>query len=269
MTPQFLRHRSELETHKVIPLIDRTKVLVNGDKIQIYNNVCPHQLSRICSNKQQEFKCQYHGWWWNLNGEPLNNHVALQGTLVHDVNGLLFNTIIDIPELAGLNLERYKLVEERVDKVEASWQNIVDVFLDVDHIPVVHNGVYDEIGITDNSKIDWRYYDWGSTQQVYSDNAELVAVWVMVYPYTMIEWQKGSLFITVCDPKGSYTDVTLLKYGDPENSLYIDNSRIFETAWEQDKRQAENIMSFPLTSADEQKMHFRNYLKVHQQILNF
>jgi nitrite reductase/ring-hydroxylating ferredoxin subunit len=260
MKPQFLRHQNELVDNKIIPLIDRTKVLVSGDTVRVYNNVCPHQRSRICNNKQKYFQCQYHGWQWDLNGTPLNNEVTLKGTPVHNINGLLFNTAIDIPELAGLNIERYQLVEERVDRVDADWKHIVDVFLDVDHIPVVHEGVYESIGITDESEIKWNYYDWGNTQQVYSENKDLVAVWVMLYPYTMIEWQAGSLFITVCNPKDSYTDVTVLKYSDPENSSYTDNSKIFETAWQQDKQQAENIISFPKTVLDEQKMHFRHYL---------
>jgi phenylpropionate dioxygenase-like ring-hydroxylating dioxygenase large terminal subunit len=262
----FLAHTTELDTDAVKPVSQLdNKLLVKGDTTQLFNNICPHQLSRICSKKQNELKCQFHGWTWDLNG---NGDINLKGTPVFKDNGLLFTDNISIKEFAGLHIEQYKLVAERVDIVNANWKNIVDLFLDVDHIPIVHKGVYEQIGITDKAKIDWSYYDWGNVQTVHDENNKLVAIWAMVYPYSMIEWQAGSLFITVCKPIGDSTAVTVFKYSDPDTSYYQDNSRIFEAAWSQDKNQAENIVMFPKVSDDTQKMHFRNYLTTHRHLLN-
>jgi hypothetical protein len=172
-----------------------------------------------------------------------------------------------------------RLVETRIDSVHCDWRNIVDVFLDVDHIPVVHRDVYDSIGIT-TADVEWDYYDWGSIQRVsksaeYSDEyrstllnieeEQLAAWWVTVYPGTMIEWQPGAMFVTQCIERGDVTDVLVSKYRD---SRYSDhnwqlNSTIWETAWQQDREQSESIVipHHKIAHLEPQKIHFREWMK--------
>ena len=116
----------------------------------------------------------------------------------------------------------------------------MDLFLDVDHIPTVHQGVYDQIGITDFSDIKWEYYTNGSTQFVY-DKQGLAAAWIAVYPYTMIEWQRGSLFVTVIEKQNTdQSNVHVFKYTDDSDQWDLNNT-VWETAWKQDREQAELI----------------------------
>ena len=75
----------------------------------------------------------------------------------------------------------------------------------------------------------------------------------------MIEWQKGSLFITVTKPNGSKSDVFVFKYLDNRYSKDW-KLNVWETAWSQDKAQAELIQDFPIHNLEPQKTHFRNYL---------
>jgi hypothetical protein len=156
------------------------------------------------------------------------------------------------------------LKEQRTDHVKADPRIVMDLFLDVDHIPTVHAGVYDIIGITDVRDVRWTYHDWGSLQLVHN-NERVNAAWLAVYPGTMIEWQRGALFITVVHPTTSTTEceVEVFKYMDTEQSdLWEMNQQIWETAWSQDRAQAEKIVEFQTDTSklEESKKHFRKFL---------
>jgi hypothetical protein len=131
----------------------------------------------------------------------------------------------------------------------------MDLFLDVDHIQSIHAGVYDLVDIT-NTDVKWKYYSNGSIQAV-----DQGAFWIAVYPYTMIEWQKGSMFITVAKPHGDTSKVSVFKYTDNLNSTnWKLNEYVWETAWGQDKHQAELITKFADKNLEPQKLHFRDFL---------
>jgi hypothetical protein len=168
------------------------------------------------------------------------------------------------------------LQESRIDSVKTSYKNIIDVFLDVDHIPVVHKTVYDDLGI--GTDVSWKYYDWGSIQFVekstkYSKEfkdtligmptQQLAAFWITVYPYTTIEWQPGAMFVNVCVPRDNTTDVCVFKYRDTRYSdaNWNINSTVWETAWQQDRKQAELIVkrSMHVPHLETSKIHFRDW----------
>ena len=150
------------------------------------------------------------------------------------------------------------------------------MFLDVDHIPVVHKSVYDDVGI--GTDVTWHYYNWGSIQSVeksteyskeFADSLKdmqpqrLAAFWITVYPYTTIEWQPGAMFVNVCVPRGELTDVCVFKYRDTRYSCknWDINSTIWETAWLQDRQQAESIINRSMFTPhlEASKIHFRDW----------
>lgn len=271
----FLGHRTDLENgqSKSLETLDHMKVLINdnGD-YKLGNNICPHQHSRIISGIKTELKCQFHGWSWNNDGTPKdagttkvcnNSKLVLKPTF--KTNGLLFkDTIEDTTVLNKIDFTKMIKVTERVDRVNTDYKHIMDVFLDVDHIPVLHPGVYDQIDVPGVPTVQWTYYDWGSIQEILLPDGSVRAVWAAVYPYTMIEWQPGALFVTVAKPVGDVTDVSVLTYQEPDcdPSLQKLNADIFETAWRQDCQQAESIVEYVTDSPylDESKRHFRNWL---------
>lgn len=283
----FLGHVNDLENGDKKPLqqFRKEKALVKHDnEYKLANNVCPHQGSLIISDTQQALTCQYHGWSWDNNGNPTGqgstkicNNTKIGMKPVHVSNSLMFTDAFDFSSFAGIDLSYMKLVEERIDRVDTDYKNIIDVFLDVDHIPVVHPDVYDSIGVGNGAEVVWKYYDWGNIQLVertndYSEeykstllgNEELAAVWVTIYPHTMIEWQPGALFITVCVPMNDYTNVVVYKYRDQRYSdkNWQLNNNIFETAWAQDKHQSSSIVKRSEFRAhlEESKIHFREWL---------
>lgn len=263
----FLCHKNSINDnqYKVLPQLDYRYVLVKSTDYKLISNVCPHQSSLISVNDGYgQRTCPYHNWSFDIEGNPITsgrtayyckNENPLAEHAVYEWNSLLFDRPVDFDITA--DFDDMVLMEQRVDKVNADFRIIMDIFLDVDHIQSVHSGVYDLIGIK-NTDVNWKFYNKGSIQTV-----EQGALWISVYPYTMIEWQKGSLFITVTRPTDrGCTDVHVFKYTDKKNlNDWKLNESVWETAWLQDRKQAEIIKQFTNNNLEPQKQHFRNFLK--------
>lgn len=263
----FLAHANFLKENQHVPVIqyNNEKVLTRtAAGYTLISNICPHQKSLITTKLTEGNRiCPYHNWSFDVYGHPISsgrtkhyceNKNSLETTTVYNWNNLLFSTNVDFDY--KLDTENLSLVEQRIDIVKSTSETIMDIFLDVDHIPTVHKGVYDSIGITDIDNIVWTYYNNGSIQTVPGN-----AVWISIYPNTMIELQQGSLFITVAvDIDSKLSKVHVFKYKDKNNdSNHTLNETVWETAWEQDKIQAELIVERNTTNLETQKQHFRNW----------
>lgn len=263
----FLAHCNSIEQNhfKILPQLDNNYVLVNSNGFKLVSNICPHQNSLISEKDGKSIRvCPYHSWSFTLEGQPLTsgrtehyckNNEALETRSVYQWNHLLFNNKVNFD--IDVNFEDLILMEERTDVVNADHKIIMDIFLDVDHIQSVHSGVYDLVGIR-NTDVDWNFFDGGSVQKV-----EQGAFWIAVYPNTMIEWQKGSLFVTVAVPSDkNKTKVHVFKYLDKK---FVDswklNEFVWETAWLQDRHQSEILKEFPKKNLEAQKLHFREYCR--------
>ena len=285
----FLGHRSDVAPNfkKPMPQYNNKKVLFNDNgQFSILNNICPHQGSLIISSMKESMSCQYHGWSWDNNGHPANsgntvvcNSSRLSKKEAFETNSLIFSEKIDLSSVNHVDLSFMKLVEERTDLVESNYRNIIDVFLDVDHIPVVHPEVYTQVGVADQSEVEWAYYDWGNIQFVKKngpltkeykdtllgiDEEKLAAFWVTLYPYVTIDWQPGYLTVMSCVPDGeNRTKAVIHQYRDTRYSdeNWRINKNIWETAWMQDKHQAEVIVARSQSeqNLEEAKLHFRNW----------
>ena len=269
----FLAHKNSIVSnyYEPLPHFQNRTVLVNDGVVKLVSNVCPHQKSLISTTSGTGNRtCPYHSWSFDLSGIPIasgrtahycKNETPLTTQPVYEWNGLLFSSPIDFD--VDINFKNMQLVEKRIDIVYSRYENIIDLFLDVDHIPGVHRGVYDKIGIFNIDNIKWKYFKNSNVQYVYNDHKEISAAWITVYPNTMIEWQPGALFITVVLPStdGS-SKVIVYKYKDDDssNDLWKLNEEVWETAWSHDKKQAEIITEFNQDNLEESKMHFRCWL---------
>lgn len=265
----FLGHRKDLEIGQIqsIQVLENKKILINENGVyKIGSNICPHQNSRIVSGTKTEIRCQYHGWSWNLNGSPKDsgastmcNEQRLHTKSVYEYKGLLFEQELDFSILGNLDFNNLRLQEFRVDTVDADPKISMDIFLDVDHIPIVHNGVYDLLGIEGKADVKWDYADWGSMQTVSDEQGNIIARWIAIYPYTMIEWQDKALFVTRSFDE---TKMAVWKYKDITESdeNYKINSDMWENAFSQDKAQAEQMVRFPSANLEEAKQHYRKWL---------
>jgi len=265
----FLAHTTSLKenSYQVLDQYDKKKVLVNRNGYRLVSNICPHQSSLIStSNGHGNRVCPYHNWSFTIDGLPYTSgrteyYCKNLKPLSVEQTYIWNNLVFDCPVTFNVkeNFANMVLMESRVDNVNCDFRNIMDIFLDVDHIQSIHPGVYDQIGIT-NTTVNWTYTKNGSLQEVNQG-----ALWLAVYPNTTIEWQKGSLFITVSIPKDNNSSkVYIFKYMDKNyNDIWNLNEKVWETAWVQDKAQAEIITKFADRNLEPQKKHYREFLMLH------
>lgn len=273
---------------KPIPQTDnRYLAIKTNNKIYKASNICPHQGSLITSKTQHHtLGCQYHNWTWDQDGIAIGsgttsvcNNINLKLNELQTVNGLVFNKKITI-DISVPNLNDFILDSYRIDNVNADYRNIMDLFLDVDHIDVIHKmdntNIYHPLGINSVKELDWHYYDWGSIQTIKVNKDSMNPVfydtmpieysvfWMAVYPDTMIEWQPGGLFITIANHEtDNSSKVHVYKYRDHRYNdiTWQLNDSIWETAWQQDKYQAEQILQFNnYPNMEQSKLLYREYL---------
>jgi phenylpropionate dioxygenase-like ring-hydroxylating dioxygenase large terminal subunit len=150
-------------------------LLVRGEdgEVRAFLNICRHRGGRVASGRGRPgraFKCPYHSWAYDLNGDLLGQPLARDAFdgLDRDVLGLLpvpvaerfglilarvggGSTSIDVeaelsglgPEIADLGLDQYLFFDERSGVFDANWKLIYDTFLESYHIFSLHR---DSIG---------------------------------------------------------------------------------------------------------------------------
>jgi hypothetical protein len=202
---------------------------------------------------------------WALSGEPLGNNYELAKEEMPLCSGFIFDAPTDINHVPWLD-RKYELVAERTDLVKASYINVMDVFLDIDHIPHAHQGVYDRILITaqEVKNIQFTYESWGSVQVVSNEQGTL-AVWLAVYPNAMIELQPSSMIITQAFKDTNdhrFSRVLVQQYKVIGNDAYKDDITMWETAWSQDIALAESIVEHKPENLEYSKQHYRRYLEL-------
>ena len=271
----FLALKQDLAPNTATPLAQHNNNLcvVHAKGFHLISNVCPHQNSRIACETTQQLKCPYHGLEYTLDGQGIGNDFELKTLPVYSDQVMLFDQ--PMHGIFPVNVGYMDLMQHREDTVKATPNVIMDVFLDIEHIPVAHAGVYDNIGITHFDNIQCSYFDQGSLQvvpaqqtlHIHEDDQRygIGACWMAVYPGTMIEWQPGALFVTVARPDPQGSRVQVYKYRDTRYSMldWSNNSIVWETAWEQDRKLAENIVAPATENLDQLKQHHRAWLTRH------
>lgn len=266
----FLALTQDIPFDHVIPLPQyRNRVsIVNTGSFALISNICPHQNSRLVQGISQEIICPYHGLKFDCAGAGINNTMSLETWPVYQNQTILFDQHVTCT--FPVDTQHMVLIEHRQDSVSASPDVVMDVFLDRDHIPVAHAGVYDQIGIRDIDNISFVTFENGSIQfapsqeknHCVSDDLEydFGACWMAVYPGTMIEWQPGALFVTVAHSVSeTSSQVQVYKYQDTRYSqqMWQLNQQVWECAWAQDRELAELIDSPAVDNLCELKQHYK------------
>jgi phenylpropionate dioxygenase-like ring-hydroxylating dioxygenase large terminal subunit len=144
-------------------------LLVRGEDAEVrgFLNICRHRGGRVATGRGapgRAFKCPYHSWAYDLNGELLGQPLAREafeqldrsqlGLIPFPVGerfGLIFARVgdhepVDIgeelgwlgPELAEFELDDFRFFDERHGVFEANWKLIHDTFLESYHVFSLH-----------------------------------------------------------------------------------------------------------------------------------
>lgn len=260
-------------TAKPLAQCDHNVNIVNHNGFYLLGNICPHQKSRIACESSRVLKCPYHGLEYQLSGQGQKHSYQLPRTECYSNQTMLLT--LDFDYKFPIDTEFMTLVQHREEILKASAHIVMDVFLDIDHIPVAHAGVYDKIGMSTVDDLQYDLYTGGSVQSVPMQNSNYVhpqdqkhalsACWMAIYPGTMIEWQPGALFVTVAQSHQQGCKVQIFQYRDTRYSLqdWANNCTVWETAWSQDRALAENIVELACDNLNSLQQHFRQWLQKH------
>ena len=285
----FLGHINDLTDGewKVLPHLKQWALHRNSGKYSLISNVCPHQGSFLRNTKGKHSRlCPYHGWSFNNTGKPVGsgtteywckNEKALETKDVFIWHGYIFSEDPDLPSYDFLNTEHLTLANFRVDTVKANYKTIYNIFLDIDHLPVVHPKIYDQLQC---NNVEWSIREKSNIQlapnnlkfnSAYTDSMfiedrerEYGAAWFAVYPYTTVEYFPGAWFNCVLNPISEQeTAISVYQYRDTrysENNWKL-NIEIWEKAWEQDNEQAVLIdPTFKATLLEPAKIHYQDWV---------
>jgi phenylpropionate dioxygenase-like ring-hydroxylating dioxygenase large terminal subunit len=144
-------------------------LLVRGEDAEVrgFLNICRHRGGRVATGRGapgRAFKCPYHSWAYDLNGELLGQPLArdafegidrcelgLKTVPIAERYGVIMARLgsdapIDVdaelhglgPELASYDFDSFRFFEERSGIFEANWKLIHDTFLESYHIFSLH-----------------------------------------------------------------------------------------------------------------------------------
>ena len=256
----FLAHKNELQENDwmVLPQSNETKTLVNkGNSYELQHNLCLHQGAKLRSGRGTglDLTFPFHAWSWDRDGAPVGsgstghskgtikceNTQKIPALKPSEWSGFLFETPVQL----GIDVSGdYRLEEYRKDTVDANFIPLMNQFLDIDHMTGPYTDLYSQIDIPDVKNVEWRSWQGGSAQlvrgapgtnaewnQTLNDPTTFNAVWLALYPFTMVEWQPGAVFVVVNQPvDDSKTVAHIFKYRDHNYSEA--NWQINEQVWE-------------------------------------
>lgn len=232
------------------------KALVHNDQgIELISNVCRHRQALMLSGRgqTQHIVCPLHRWTYNLQGELMGAPHFAENPCLHlgrerlqNWNGLLFEGKRDISRDLGklgyrhdLDFSGYMLDRVKIDEYSFNWKTFIEVYLEDYHVGPFHPGLDQFVDCAD---LDWEFGDGYSVQQVgvkqslsksgsavYRQWQEQVlqynggkpptrgAIWMVYYPFLMIEWYPHVLVISHLVPRGVDACTNVVEFYYPED----------------------------------------------------
>lgn len=236
----------------MVPAHRTAVMLTNDGQLGCVSNICTHKRALIGSGKGKlgsVITCPIHKWSWNTDGKikgargfgkDCGYKMDLPVQSLHTWNGHVFMGPSDWQDDIGKlgNLSRYLHADlyswhSRQQLVYAfDWKIFMEIFLDLYHVRSFHPGLS---SLTDCSSFDWQFGQNWSCQtgafnrgmirdpaydELYAlykqtghyDTAEYGAIWLGIYPNTMIEYYPGCLVVSTVWPSGAGRCVNYLDF---------------------------------------------------------
>jgi len=242
--------------YRVIDWMNDAKALVNeSGNVHLISNVCRHrQAIKLKGNgNAHNIVCPLHRWTYNLKGELLgaphfdqNPCMHLNSTSLQNWQGLLFDSKRDVvADLAKLGPAReldftgYMLDRVVIEDYDFNWKTFIEVYLEDYHVGPYHPGLDRFVDCDD---LQWEFSDWYSVQTVgikealkkpgspiYKEWQEQVlrynqnelpkhgAIWLVYYPFLMIEWYPNVLVVSHIIPRGVNACTNVVEFYYPED----------------------------------------------------
>lgn len=228
--------------------------------IKAFLNACRHRGAKVCGSPQGSakiFTCPYHGWSYATDGALRRvphdgfpdldvSEFGLQELPSEERHGLLWviptpGADIDVAaflgpvddELAQYPLDRFVLERDTLREEGLNWKFVLDGFLEIYHIPVLHresiapyffghSSPFDRLGLHSRLVGTRKSFD-EIKDMTFDDAGDImghVAVNYQVFPNTIIVWQQDHFEVWTSFPGDTPRDcrVRILSLVSPEMS---------------------------------------------------
>lgn len=232
------------------------KALVNnGSRIELMSNICRHRQAIMLHGQgnTHHIVCPLHRWTYNLDGKLLgaphfqeNPCLHLNKSALQNWQGLLFDSKRDIAKDLGqlgarqeFNFTGYLLNRVMIEEYDFNWKTFIEVYLEDYHVGPFHPGLD---RFVDCENLQWEFGEWYSLQTVgikqslqkygssiYKNWQEQVlqygqnrapkqgAIWMVYYPFLMIEWYPNVLVVSHIIPRGVDACTNVVEFYYPED----------------------------------------------------
>jgi phenylpropionate dioxygenase-like ring-hydroxylating dioxygenase large terminal subunit len=223
--------------------------------ISAISNVCRHRQAIMLKGRGQSknIVCPLHRWTYDLEGKLLgaphfdqNPCLNLDNKPLSNWQGLLFDSKRDIAnDLAKLGCKHdfdftgYILDRVMIDEYKFNWKTFIEVYLEDYHVGPFHPGLNQFVNCT---QLNWEFGTDYSVQTVgfkqslskagspiYQKWQEQVAryhgdktpkygaIWMVYYPFLMIEWYPQVLVVSHIIPRGVDACTNVVEFYYPED----------------------------------------------------
>ena len=242
--------------YQTLEWMQNAKALVHNQQgIELISNVCRHRQALILQGKghTSHIVCPLHRWTYNLQGELLGAPHFAENPCLHlskiplqNWSGLLFDSKRDVArDLAKLGCKQdfdftgYMLDRVMVEEYSFNWKTFIEVYLEDYHVGPFHPGLNQFV---DCDKLNWEFGDSYSLQtvgakqslqksgspiyqkwqqQVLQYSADRApkhgAIWMVYYPFLMIEWYPHVLVVSHLIPRGVDACTNVVEFYYPED----------------------------------------------------
>jgi choline monooxygenase len=251
--------------YQVLDWTGEAKSLVRQqESISVISNVCRHRQAIMLKGHghTKNIVCPLHRWTYNLEGKLLGAPHFEQNPCLHLDNhplqnwqGLLFDSKHDIAkDLAKLGCKKdfdftgYQLHRVMVDEYNFNWKTFIEVYLEDYHVGPFHPGLNQFV---DCGALNWEFGDEYSVQTVgyrppesTTDSAiyqqwqrqisqyhaattpKYGAIWMVYYPFLMIEWYPNVLVVSHIIPRGVDACTNVVEFYYPEDIALFEREYI-------------------------------------------
>ncbi|WP_106182215.1 aromatic ring-hydroxylating oxygenase subunit alpha [Candidatus Pandoraea novymonadis] len=229
--------------------------------VDLLSNVCRHRQSIMLNGRGNvsNIVCPLHRWTYNTTGELLGTpHFTEKPCLnlgkfpLQRWNGLLFenqgrNVQDDLAKLSvkrHLDFSGYMFDHMEIHDCNYNWKTFIEVYLEDYHVVPFHPGLGSFISC---DELRWEFGDWYSIQTVglrscvdkqsspiyhkwhnmllkYNQGKlpTFGAIWMLYYPYLMIEWYPHVLIVSWLIPRNPQKTTNIVEY------YYLEEISLFE-----------------------------------------
>lgn len=232
------------------------KALVNNARgIELISNICRHRQALMLKGKgnAKNIVCPLHRWTYDLQGALMGApHFSekpclnLATTPLQNWNGLLFDSQRDVAKDLGklgffkdFDFSGFLLDRVMIDEYNFNWKTFIEVYLEDYHVAPFHPGLGNFVDCED---LHWEFGDWYSVQSVGINNAlqksgspvykrwqeqvlqygdgklpKYGAIWMVYYPFLMLEWYPHVLVVSHIIPRGPNACTNVVEFYYPED----------------------------------------------------